>query len=176
MVAQTSIGRMLNAGRSIAKEVLHTGRVDLYLTSRDALGFNTTLLWHDPDKALTSNISKSPDLELPLTGLLGLTVSGKSGEFEGEVVVSNNVSDDPRYDKEVDNRSHWAHPVTMLCCPISAADEKNSVSCLGVLQLVNKIDANGFNEHDSRLAAKVCINHFVLWFFSNIVLILESYI
>jgi hypothetical protein len=152
------MGRMLNAGRSIAKEVLHPGRVDLYLTTRDALGFNTTLLWHDPDKALTSNISKSPDLELPLSGLLGLAVSGNSGEFQGEVVVSNNVSDDPRYDKEVDNRSHWAHPVTMLCCPISAADDKNSVSCLGVLQLVNKIDSSGFDDHDSQLAAKVLLN------------------
>ncbi len=152
------MGRMLNAGRLIAKEVLRTGRVDLYLTTHDAVGCNTTLLWHDPDKALTSNISKSPDLELPLGGLLGLTVSGESGEFEGDVVVSNNVSDDPRYDKEVDNRSHWAHPVTMLCCPISAASENKSATCLGVLQLVNKIDPSGFNQHDSRLASKVCMN------------------
>jgi hypothetical protein len=153
------MGRMLNAGQWIAKEVVRTGRVDLYLTTHNALGCTNTLIWHDPDKALTSNISKAPDLELPLNGLLGFSVSGCAGHFEGEVVVSNNVSDDPRYDKEVDNRSHWAHPVTMMCCPILATiadpDKTNSVSCLGVLQLVNKIDPGGFNEHDCQLVAKV---------------------
>ena len=62
VVAQTSMGRMLNAGQLIAKEVMRTGRVDLYLTTHNALGCTNTLIWHDPDKALTSNISKAPDL------------------------------------------------------------------------------------------------------------------
>jgi hypothetical protein len=163
VVAQTSAGRMLNAAHHMAKDVIRAGRADLYLSistdpSTDEMPM---LIWHDPDKALTANLSMAPDLQLPMRGMVGRAASGQGDGFAG-IVASNQVQDDPRYDKEIDNRSHWAHPTTMMCVPIvSASADKDAAGGLsnrfGVLQVVNKIDPGGFTDYDAQVAAQVSI-------------------
>ena len=148
---------MLNVANHMVKDVVNAGRADLYLLNRSSED-TAALIWHDPDKALTANLSKAPDLELPIRGLIGSVASGQGDGKAGEV-VSNRVSEDPRYDKEIDNRSHWAQPVSMLCVPIMLTSRDQEVfdtrNCLGVLQHVNKIDIGGFSEYDSHIAIQV---------------------
>ena len=131
------------------------------MTDPTSAGMDETkmLVWHDPDKALTANLSMAPDLQLPMGGLVGLAASGQGEAYAG-IVVSNRVSEDPRYDKEIDNRSHWAQPTTMMCIPILSANADpnstdNACGCFGVLQIVNKIDPAGFNDYDAQIAAQV---------------------
>ncbi len=71
-----------------------------------------------------------------------------------KTLIVNDTNSDPNFYSNIDESTGY-HTETILAMPIMGYDNR----CLGVIQLLNKLDGEGgFNENDSKIL-KFAINH-----------------